>query len=182
LSEIARLERSAFSVSTGLRGAVITMTPLAIGFATGHPEFLYATFGAMFVISTEGPPSSALPPRVLLLACFTEATAFALGTLASTTGFLAIPLVGVGVFVALMAGGDATFTQVGTNTAVAYAVAVGLPGGSTALAIESLWLSLLGGLWALLGAWLQQSATSKRTSGGASSFPEPLRVSSSSCG
>src|SRR5258708_31969408 len=115
LGEIARLERSAFSVSTGLRAAVIAMTPLAIGFATGHLEFLYATFGAMFVISTEGPPSSALPPRVLLLACFTEATAFALGTLASTTGFLAIPLVGVGVFVALMAGGDATFTQVGTN-------------------------------------------------------------------
>jgi uncharacterized membrane protein YccC len=73
-----------------------------------------------------------------------------------------------------MAGGDATFTQVGTNTAIAYAVAVGLPGGSAAAAGERLWLSLLGGLWALLGAWLQQSLVSKRKSGEASDTPETL--------
>jgi hypothetical protein len=145
LSEIARIQRSAFSLSTGIRAAAIAMTPLVIGLGTGQLVLLYATIGAMFVTSTEGPPIYPLPLRVLVLACFTESAAFALGVLASAAGSLAIPLAGVGVFIALMAGGDETFTQVGTNTAIAFAVAIGLPGGSTAVALQSLWLFLIGG-------------------------------------
>jgi uncharacterized membrane protein YccC len=42
LREIVRLDRSAFSISTGLRGATFTTTPLIIGLATGNPGAVIA--------------------------------------------------------------------------------------------------------------------------------------------
>jgi uncharacterized membrane protein YgaE (UPF0421/DUF939 family) len=174
LSDIARLERFAFSLSTGFRAAVFAITPLVIGFATGHLESVLVTFGALFVINTEGPPATAIPLRFLILGCFTEAAAFALGTLASTAGPLAILLVGVGVFIALVAGLDPALTQVGTFTAVAYAVGMGLPGGSAAAAGDRLWLFLLGGLWAFLGAWLHWSSKSNSGSRRANQVSAPF--------
>jgi hypothetical protein len=179
LSEITRLDRSNFSASHGLRAAAFVVAPLALGFATGHPEFILATLGAMFVTNTEGPNASPLPLPLLLLACFTEASAFGLGTLASLTGFLAIPLVGLGVFIPLTAFGSRTSAQVGKVTAIFFAVGVGLPGASTGAAFERLWLSLLGGLLAFLGAWLHRSLTSGKAPGGMMSGafePLPLQL------
>jgi len=173
LSEITRLDRSNFSASHGFRAAVIVVAPLVLGFATGRPEFVFAALGAMFVTNTEGPNAAPLPLPTLLLACFTEASAFGLGTLASLTGFLAIPLVGLGVFVPLATFDSRTSAQVGKLTAIFFAVGVGLPGGSTGAAFERLWLSLLGGLLAFLGAWLHRSLTSGNAPGGMSGAFEP---------
>jgi hypothetical protein len=174
LNEITRLDRTSFSASQGFRAALFVVAPLVFGFATGHPELVFATLGAMFVTNTEGPNAEPLPLPALLLACFTEASAFGLGTLAGLSGILAIPLVGFGVFIALLAGGNRPFALVGRFTAIFFAVGVGLPGGSTGGAVERLWLSLLGGLLAFLGAWLQRSLISQKASGGVSSTLEPL--------
>lgn len=174
LSEITSLDMSSFSASHGLRAAVLVVAPLFLGFASDHPELVLATLGAMFVTNTEGPNAAPLPLPILLLACFTEASAFGLGTLAGLTGLLAIPLVGLGVFIPLVAFGSRTSAQVGKLTAIFFAVGVGLPGGSTGAAVERLWLSLLGGLLAFLGAWLHRSLTSGKASGGASVAFEPL--------
>jgi hypothetical protein len=172
LKEAARLERPNFSISHGFSTALVVTAPLVVALAAGHPEFVFATLGAMMVINTEGPNAAPLPLHVLLLACFTEASAFALGTLAGLTGILAIPLVGLGVFFALVVGGNQALGQLGKYTAIFFAVGVGLPGGSTGGAVERLWLSLLGGLLALLGLWLHRSLTSKKASGGASKASE----------
>jgi hypothetical protein len=151
------------SFVAGLRSAVLVMAPLALGLAAGHTELLYATLGAFFVTNTEGPPKIALPLRVVLLACFTEAAAFGLGTLVGTTGLLSIPLMGAGVFLALLASGNPRLTLVGTLTAISFAVGVGLPGGSVTVAGDRLWLSLAGGLWALFGAWVHRSIARNRS-------------------
>jgi len=168
LSEFARLDRSNFNALHGFKAAFLVVAPLVLGFATGHPEFVFATLGAMFVTNTEGPNAARLPIPSLLLACFTEASAFGLGTLAGLTGFGAVPLVGLGVFVALAAGGDQTLAPVGRFTAIFFAVGVGLPGGSPGGALERLWLSLLGGLLAALGAWLHRRLTAGKVSGSSS--------------
>jgi hypothetical protein len=157
LDEVTRIDKSNLSVMTGLRAAAIVMAPLGLGLAIGHPELFYATLGALFVTNTEGPPKIALPLQVVLLACFTEAAAFGLGTLAGTTGLVSIPLMGIGVFLALLASGNPRLTLVGTFTALSFAVGLGLPGGSVSVAGERLWLSLAGGLWALVGAWVHRS-------------------------
>jgi len=175
LNEITRLERANFSASQGLRAALFVVAPLVLGFATGHPEFVFATLGAMFVTNTEGPNATALPLSILLLACFTEASAFGLGTLAGMTGIMAVPLVGLGVFVALLAGGTRAFAQVGRFTAIFFAVGVGLPGGSIGGAVERLWLSMLGGLLAWFGAWLHRWLTSKGAWGRITNSSELLR-------
>jgi hypothetical protein len=174
LSQIARLDRSNFSASHGVRAAAIVVAPLFLAFATGHPEFIFVTLGALFVTNTEGPNASPLPLPILLLACLTEASAFGLGTLASVTGVLAIPLVALGVFIPLATFGSGTSAQAGKNTAIFFAVGVGLPGGSTGAAVERLWLSLLGGLLAFLGAWLHRALTSRKAPGGEGGAFEPL--------
>ena len=107
--------------------------------------------------------------KTVFVACFTEALAFGLGTLSSTTGFIAILLIGVGVSLAMLLGAKPGWAQVGTFTAIFFAVGVGLPGGSTADAGERLVLSLLGGLWGFLGIGLRWSFASRRKSGVASS-------------
>jgi hypothetical protein len=173
LGEITRLDKSNVSFAHGFRAAVLVVAPLFIGFATGHPELILATLGAMFLTNTEGPNSSPLPVRFLVLACLTEAAAFGVGTLVGLTGLLAIPLAGIGVFIALLEGGGAKLAQVGKFTAIVFAVGVGLPGGSTGAAVERFWLLLLGGLLALLGAWAHRSLT--KSSGAASGTPKPWR-------
>ena len=146
--EILRLERLNFSLPAGLRAAAFVVAPLVLGFETGHPELLLATLGAMFLTNTEGPNSVRTPFGVLLLACFTEAAAFAVGTLAGLTGILAIPLVGLGVLFVLAASGSQTWALAARFTAIFFAVGVGLPGGTIGMAGERLWLALLGGLGA----------------------------------
>jgi hypothetical protein len=163
LHEVTRVDKSSLSFSTGLRAAVVTIAPLALGLATDHSELIYATLGAFFVTNTEGPPNIAPPLRVVFLACFTEAAAFGLGTLVGTTGLLSIPLMGLGVFAALLASGNPRLTLVGTLTAISFAVGVGLPGGSVPVAGDRLWLSLAGGLWALFGAWVHHSIARDRS-------------------
>ena len=135
------------------------VAPLVLGFADGHPEYLFATLGAMFVTNTEGPNSARLPIPLLLLACFTEAFAFGLGTLVGLAGPWSIPLLGLGVFLALVMGGDRALAPVAMFTAIFFAVGVGLPGGSERGAVERFWLSLSGGLLAWLGAWLHRALT-----------------------
>ena len=177
LRETTRLDKSNFNISHGLRAAVLVVAPLVAGLAIGHPETVFATLGAMFVTNTEGPNAQRLPLLILLLACVTEASAFALGTLVGLTGVLAIPLVGLGAFFPLAIGGDQGLARVERLTAIFFAVGVGLPGGSTGGAEERLWLSLAGGLLAFLGAWLHRSLTTRKGSGrGAGSGSEPLRT------
>lgn len=143
----------------GFRAAVIVVSPLVLGFAVGQPQWLFATLGALFVTNTEGANSARLPLPALLLSCFTESIAFGLGTLAGLNQYLAVPLVGVGVAICLMASSDPEYVLVGKFTAIFFAVGVGLPGGSVSIAPERLWLSMLGGLLAFVGAWLHRSLT-----------------------
>jgi hypothetical protein len=173
--EVTRVDTSSLSVQTGVRAALLAIAPLVLGLAIGQPQWVYATLAAMIVLNTEGPPATALPLRVVLLACFTEPLAFGLGTLVGLTGILAVPIMGVGVFAARLSSGNPRLAQVGTFTAIFFAVGVGLPGGSGLVAEQRLWIALLGALWALLGAWIHRSLTSKgRLRGEAKSGSEPL--------
>jgi Fusaric acid resistance protein-like len=161
LGEMVRLEKSSLSLRTGARAGLVAIAPLVLGLAIGQPQWVYATLGAMFLFNTEGPPATALPLRVALLACLTEPFAFGIGTLAGLTGFWAVLVVGLGVFVARLSSGNPTLAQVGTFTAIFFAVGVGLPGGSVAAAWERLWIGLVGAFWGLLGAWFHRAITSK---------------------
>lgn len=160
-AEITRVDKSSLSISTGTRAAVLAIAPLVLGLAIGQPQWVYASLAALLLLNTGGPPATALPLRVVLLACLTEPLAFALGTLVGTTGLLAVPLVGIGIFIARLSSGNPRLAIVGTFTAIFFAVGVGLPGGSTSVAGERLWIALLGAFWALLGAWVHRSLTSK---------------------
>jgi hypothetical protein len=156
LDELVRINKSAFDPRTGLRASLSAIVPVILGFAVHQPELLLIGVGAIFLTNTEGQPST-LTLRVLFGATVMESLAFGLGRLVSTTSFLiSATLLGGGVFLALLLRGNPRWGQVGTFVAVIFAVGVGLPDGSTQAAeIGALYL-LLGGIWALLGVWLQR--------------------------
>jgi hypothetical protein len=158
--DITRLDWSAFSLLTGARGAAFVIAPMVVGFALQQPALVFATLGALFLTNTEGQPS-VLPVRVLLVACFAEAAAFGLGTLAATTGPFAPLLLGVAVSVALLARGSPRWASAGTFTAVTFAVGAGLPGPSVEAAALRLPFSLLGALFALMGVGLHRLVLSR---------------------
>ena len=68
--------------------------------------------------------------------------------------------------VALIARASPRWAQVGTFTAIAFAVGVGLPGFSADAAVLRSSYSLLGGLWALVGVELHRLVVSRNRSAG----------------
>ena len=178
---ITRIDRSAFSLPTGIRAGVVVSTPLLLGIVTGQKDLVFTTLGAFLLTNTEGPRTQYAPLLLLLVACFTEAIAFGIGTLVGTTGALVIPLAGVGVFIALVSAIRPKWAPVGTWTAITFAVGVGLPGGSVSISGVRLVYSLLGALWGLSGVGLHRLVASRRTPRGflgARQIPGPTGVAS----
>jgi hypothetical protein len=162
LSDITKLNASAFSLRTGFRAAFFVVSPLLVGLATGQMALVFATLGALFVVNTEGPPTTALPVGMTLVASFLEATMFGLGTLAGLMGLLGLPLLGIAVFAALLLAIRPGWAPLGTFSAIFFAVGVGLPGASVPAAGVRLVFSLAGGLWVTFGAWLHRSVIAPR--------------------
>jgi uncharacterized membrane protein YccC len=75
---------------------------------------------------------------------------------------LTILLLGIGVFVALIAQVSSKWAPVGTFTAIIFAIGVGLPGYSIQSAGLRALLSLIGMLWALIGIEIHRFVLSKR--------------------
>jgi uncharacterized membrane protein YccC len=164
VKDIRRLDKSAFSLTRGFRAAAFVIAPIIVDFAIVHqPRLLVlATLGAVILTNTEM-QLPAIPSWILLVACFTEAVSFGLGTLVATTGHsLTIFLLGIGVFVALIARVSPRWTPVGTFTAVIFAIGVGLPGYSIQSAGLRILFSLIGMLWALIGVEIHRLVLSKR--------------------
>lgn len=154
VDNIARLDRSSFDLVTGLRAGIFVVFPFLLAPAIGYVGAAYAALNGMWLTNTEGPKSKEAL-WVLLVACLTESAATGLGTLAGSAGWLTPLLVGLGVFFPMLLHGHPKWTRVGTFTAVAFAVGVGLPGGLGDAAVRTSF-SLLGTLWVLLGIGFQR--------------------------
>jgi hypothetical protein len=157
LHDITRVDLSRLDNLTGLRAAAFVITPALVGVATGFLfQGLFATIGANFLTSTEGGGPNATRLKILAAACLIEPSAFALGTLTGSTGLLAIPVVGLGVFVFLMMKTYTSWAQVAIITSLVFVVGVGLPGASVSGATERFWTSMAGDLWAFCGVAIQR--------------------------
>jgi hypothetical protein len=162
LKDIRSLDKSAFSVTTGFRAAAFAIAPIIAGFALHQPALLFATLGAIFLTNTEK-AFYTIPSRILLVACFTEAASFGLGTLVATTSHLLSPiLLGIAIFAALFVWASTKWAAVGTFTAIIFAVGAGLPGYSIQSAGVRTLFSLIGLLWALLGIEIHRFALSHK--------------------
>ena len=127
VKDIRRLDKSAFSLTTGFRAAAFAIAPIIVGFAIHQPALLLATLGAIFLTNTER-AFYTIPSRTLLVACLIESASFGLGTLVATTSHLLSPiLLSIGIFVALIARVSTKWAPVGTFTAIIFAVGAGLP-------------------------------------------------------
>lgn len=163
LRELLKVDRRAFSISIGLRAGSFVVIPMLVGIATGQRALVYSSLGALFVINTEGPNTVFTSFRVLLLAAIIEPVAFGLGTLAGTTGLFSIPLMGIGVFLALLLSVLPDWTFLAMFTAIFFAVGVGLPGGSIPMAGVRVAFAVLGSLWAIAGVALHRFVESRRS-------------------
>src|SRR5579862_3822425 len=143
---VTKLDKTSFSLTAGLRSAIFVSLPLIVGFVLGFPETAFVGLGAIFLTNTEGPHST-VPSSMLLVACFTEAAAWGLGTLVGLTGFLAPALIGLGIFFTGLARDNPNRSQVATFTAISFSVGAGLPGGSLSDALQRSYLALFGALF-----------------------------------
>jgi hypothetical protein len=176
LLDIRRFDRSAFSIPVGLRAGAFVASPLLLGLLTGQRELVYTTLGALFLTNTTQPRSELSPWKVLLVACLTESSAFGLGTLSGTAGLFAVPLMAVGVFLALSFGSTPGWSQVALFTSMFYAVGVGLPGGTVGDAWQRFAFSLLGALWGWSGVELHRVISTWLSFAGKGSkkYPPPI--------
>jgi uncharacterized membrane protein YccC len=175
LRELTRINAAAFNFPVGLREGLFVTTPLFLGVLTGQSELVYVALGALFLTNTDGPRPAVAPLHILLAACFTEALAFGLGTVAGTTGLFAIALIGIAVSFFLAWGIYPRWATTGMTTAIFFAVGVGLPGGSVAAAGDRVVFAMLGALWALSGLAVSRLLSDRRkrtATGGAKSVAQ----------
>lgn len=162
IRQITSYDRSALSLPTGLRAGVFVAAPLLIAIVTGQVGLVFSTLGGLSVSSSEGHRAASASLRVLLIASLLESVAFGVGTLAGTTGVMAVPLMGLGILLALSLAAYPGYVLVAMFTGILFAVGVGLPGGSVEMAGIRFAFSLAGGLWVLLGVWLHRYVDSRR--------------------
>jgi Fusaric acid resistance protein-like len=163
VNNITRLDRSSFSLVTGIRAGAFVVVPLLFGPAIGIVGAAFAALGGMWLTNTEG-SKSPTPAWVLLVACLTESAAVGLGTVSGTAGAITPVLVGIGVFLPMLVHGNPRWTRVGTFTAITFAVGVGLPGGLAA-ATQRAFFSFLGTLWVLLGIEMHRYLANRKSHG-----------------
>jgi hypothetical protein len=144
-----------FDVTYGARAALFTVVPLFVGLAVGAVEVgVLVALGALNLLLVQAPRPGRTPFGVLGLAVVTNTTAWAAGMAVGTlSGPLEWGLVGVGVFVVMLAKRYSLFNQLALVTAVMFVVAAGLPGGWDAIAPNTV-LILIGGTWGLFGGVL----------------------------
>jgi Fusaric acid resistance protein-like len=164
LKDIRSLDKSAFSITVGLRAAAFVIAPIIVGFAIKQPNLLLVALGSIFLTNTERALPT-IPSRILLVACFTEAASFGLGTLAAITShhhLLSLILLGFAVFAALFVWAITKWAAIGMFTAIIFAIGVALSGYSIQSAGLRTLFSLIGMLWALLGIEIQRFVLSHR--------------------
>jgi fusaric acid resistance family protein len=155
LSELVRGRPERLDLTYGLRAGLFVVVPLFLGIGTGQLlTGVLVALGTLNVFMIQVPRPARTPLPVIGMAVATNALAWTLGTLVgSTSPPIEWLLVGVGVFIVMLAKRYALFDQLAITTAVMFVVAIGLPGG-VALALPHGALIAVGGLWALVGVLL----------------------------
>ena len=161
LGDITTFDKSKLDTFMGLRVAVFTIIPMAVGLITSNVSAGLVFALGTYLLSTDETksPDSWRTVKILLVAVMINAIALALGTLVGMTGWYGVPLFGLGFFLASFIAIYADTTVIGLVACVLFSVGVGLPGGGTvAAAGDRFVLCLLAGLWAMLGVILEMAA------------------------
>jgi uncharacterized membrane protein YccC len=151
LADLFRMEPGRPALVVGVRMAVVITVPMAIGASLG--QLVPATsicLGALNAGMADAGGARSSRWHALMAATVLNAAAISLGTVVGHSIGVAVPL----MFVIAVACGLANLfgnvsTNVGFVVSVLFMVGVGTP-GSGAVAVERLWLVLLGGVWAIV--------------------------------
>jgi uncharacterized membrane protein YccC len=142
-----------FDLRTGIRGAVLVLTPLVLGYALGLVEAsVLVTLGTLELLFVEAPSPTATRWRTLAVGAVTNTLAFGGGTLLSRAPFvIEAPLAGLGIFAAFLVTRWPGWENVSFMAAVMLVLSLGIPVTSLAGEVLRPLAILLGGLWALVG-------------------------------
>ncbi len=182
---VVRVAPGHFDVPWGVRGALIVCVPLALGLGLHLAAWgVLATLSALNLLLVEFPRPGRTSPSVLWLGVGANTVAFAGGTfVALLPGLWEIPLIGAGVFLALLGSVRPALANVSFTAAVMFVVGTGLPGvtlvqvGLRPLAIA------FGGAWCLAAVVLhaalarRYAPTALRSNVADAPSPPPPRAS-----
>jgi uncharacterized membrane protein YccC len=150
-SALVRLQPGRPAVAVGLRMAVVISVPMMIGASIGRIGPATAVcLGALNAGMADVGGDRRSRWHALMAAMILNAVAIAVGTLAGQSMGAALPLLFIVAFASGMANlfGNVS-ANVGFVVCVLFMVGVGTPGGG-AEALERLWLTALGGAWAIV--------------------------------
>jgi Fusaric acid resistance protein-like len=162
VKDFTRIDKSAFNPSLGVVGGIFVVAPIVLAIAIHELALFCTVLGALLIALIEGLP--VVPAgRTLLMVCFTIGAAMGMGTLVATAGPILSPtLFAVSLFVILLARGRRNWASVGTFTAVAFSLGIGLPGASFQEAGVRTIFTLMGVFWGVLGVELRRYAMARR--------------------
>lgn len=164
LRDMTRLDRSKVDTFMGLRVAIFTIIPMAVGLITSNVSAgLVLALGTYLLSTAETKsPDSWRTVKLLLVTVAINAIALALGTLVGMAGWYGVPLFGLGFFLASFVAIYADTTVLGLVACIIFSVGVGLPGGGTfGSAGDRFVFCLLAGFWALLGVIVTMTVRSR---------------------
>jgi hypothetical protein len=152
LRSLISFDASQLTVISGVKIGLFVITPLVIGlFLNRISEAIFVTLGTMTVSMVEGQRPEWATNNILLLVCVIYGSAFAVGIVVSTTGFLLIPLYALGLFLISYAGVYPRLVNISSVCSIVFSIGIGLSGFSISGAGEGFLLYFVGGLWALFG-------------------------------
>jgi hypothetical protein len=150
---LARAQPDRFDLHAGIRGAILVLAPLVIGWALGIlPEVVLVAVGALNLLFSEAARPQVTRWPLLVVSVGANAAAFAAGTLIALTPFvLEVPLIGASIFLLLGVSRRPDWENSAFISAVMFIFGVGLPPAvQSAIALRPAGV-LLGGCFALMG-------------------------------
>jgi Fusaric acid resistance protein-like len=168
LADLVRVTPHRFDPAFGVGAAALLVAPLVVDelFGLGTSGVL-VTFGILNVLFAAMPRPHATPARLLLVSILTNAIGFTVGSLlVELPVALELPLTGVAVAVALLAGRNPRWENLGAITALMLVVGIGLPAPDVgAIPLRSAEIALGGSVgfigWLALTRWLPPLADSE---------------------
>lgn len=154
LGNLRRVEFSNFRLFYGLKMGLFMMALLTIGLVFNH-EVIFATLGTLFIAGTamlvlEKQRSQRSKINTLVIISVINALTFTIGSVVATTGFLAVPLSALVLF--LLSYAEVFPNSIVFIACLTFSVGIGQSGGDSIAIGERFLLVIIGGLWGILGS------------------------------
>lgn len=150
--DLISVDLSQTDMYTGVRYATLLVALLVVGLITNHvAEASLVMFGTALTLAVDEIRSKGSRTSVLLTASVVYASIFAVSIIISMSGYLVVPLLGVGLFIISYLRVFPRAFLILMFASIVFVIGIATQDASITLAGQAFLLFVVGGLWAILG-------------------------------